>query len=827
MATATVAATPRIARPRNYPRIIRLTLTYLLLAVLLLALGAGGWFYYAATSSLPQLDGAITLAGVSAPVTVTRDAQGVPHIVAASLEDALFAQGFITAQDRLWQMDTARRFGRGQLSEIFGPRTLATDKRQRLLNLTATAERAIAQLSPEERAHIDAYVKGVNALMQRQMENLPIEFRVLRYQPTPWTAVDSMMVGINISGNLNTQYPLELAREALIKDLPAELIADLYPNSSWRDRPPSALPRQEQHLPDAPPEGAPGPDDDAHSQLWPGGFSPAAACEACVPGSNNWVVSGAHTTTGKPLVANDMHLSHSIPNVWYEVHVKAPGYNVAGVSFPGLPFVIAGHNERIAWGFTNVGPDVQDLYVENFNAAGEYETPTGWQKPETRREIIKVKGEPDVPVEVVITRHGPVVTPVVTTPAATASPDGTASASAPNVDTRRMALQWTIYDPKVLTFRFYAIGRAQDWEQFRAALSTFGGAPQNVVYGDVDGNIGYQAAGFIPLRTQGDGLLPVPGNTDAYEWTGYIPFDKLPSVYNPATGMVATANGRITPNGYPYLVANQWGPPFRTERIYKVLEAGKKFSAADMLALQMDTYSDLDRLTAQRFVYAIDRQKNAPERLRQAADLLRTFDGKMEIDSVAATLATKSRRQLWRLLLEPKLGKRWDKYAWFGSSVALEKIITTRPARWLPKSYSDFDALMAAAVQAAIDDKDAPKDLRTWKYGTAYPVQIEHPLFGTVPLLRSLAGPGIHPQAGSGLTVKAAGRGFGASQRATYDLSDLDASNLNIVVGQSGQLFSPYYQDQFSAWYSGKSFPLAFSESAVNAAAKHRLTLKP
>lgn len=810
MATATTAPQPRT--PRNPRRILRRTLIYLGLTVVLAAVGAASWFYYVATSSLPQLDGTITLAGLTAPVTVTRDAQGVPHISATTLHDALFAQGFVTAQDRLWQMDTSRRFGRGQLSEIFGARTLATDRRQRLLNLTATAERAIAELSGEERAQMDAYVKGVNALIVRQMDNLPIEFRVLRYQPAPWTAVDSMMVGINISGNLNTQYPMELQREGLIKDLPAEMVADLYPNSSWRDRPPSALPRQQQHLPDAPPEGAPGPDEDGHSSLgWSTGFSGVSACEECIPGSNNWVVSGAHTTTGKPLVANDMHLGHSIPNVWYEVHVKAPGYNVAGVSFPGLPFVIAGHNERIAWGFTNVGPDVQDLYVENFNAAGEYETPTGWQKPETRREVIKVKSAADVPLEVVVTRNGPVITSKATTPG----------------DARRIALRWTIYDPKVLTFRFHALGQAQNWEQFRSAVATFGGAPQNIVYGDVDGNIGYQTAGFIPVRTKGDGLLPVPGNTNESAWTGYIPFAQLPSVYNPASGIVATANGRITPNGYPHLIANQWGPPFRTERIYKVLETGKKFAPADMLALQMDIHSEFDRLAAQRFVYAIDRQKNAGERLRQAADLMRTFGGRMEMDSASATIAVKARRQLWRLLLEPHLGHRWDKYAWFGSSVALEKIITTRPRRWLPQKYADFDALLAAAVQAALDEPDAPKDLATWKYGRAYPLQIDHPLFGTIPVLRSLAGPGRHPQSGSSLTVKASGRVFGASQRATYDLSNLDGSNLNIVVGQSGQIFSRFYKDQFPAWYSGTSFPLAFSEGAVKAAAKHRLTLQP
>lgn len=806
MASATLVAS-RFS-PRNPVKIIVKSLAILLLAALVLAFSAGGWFYYAATSSLPQLDGNIQIAGLSAPVTAVRDAQGVPHITANNLDDALFAQGFVTAQDRLWQMDMSRRFGRGQLSEILGARTLATDKRQRQLNLTATAERAIAQLSTEERQHLDAYVKGVNALIERQMSRLPIEFRVLRYQPTPWTVVDSMMVGINISGNLNTQYPLELEREALIKHLPAEIVADLYPNSSWRDRPPSALPREEQHLPDAPPEGAPGPNDDPqHFVGWRNGAMAEPICDGCNPGSNNWTVSGTHTTTGKPLVSNDMHLGHSIPNVWYEVHVKAPGYNVAGVSFPGLPFVIAGHNERIAWGFTNVGPDVQDLYIENFNSSGMYETPSGFRQPEIRHEVIKVKGAKDVPLDVVVTRHGPII-------------------DHPG-DSRHLALKWTIYDPQALSFRFYNIGRAQNWEQFREALATFGGAPQNVVYGDVDGNIGYQAAGFVPIRAKGDGLLPVPGNTDEYEWTGYVPFDKLPSVYNPASGIVATANGRITPDGYPYLIANQWGPPFRTERIYRVLEAGKKLSPADMLALQMDTYSELDRLMAQRFVYAIDHQKNASDRLRKAADIIRTWNGRMEIDSAAATIVVKSRRQLWQLLLQPKLGLEWEKYSWFGSTVALEKIVTARPKRWLPKEYADFDGLLSAAVTGALNDPAAPQELTTWKYGNAYPLQIEHPIFGAIPFLRTLAGPGTHPQAGSSLTVKAAGRAFGASERATYDLSNLDGSNLNIVVGQSGQVFSPHYMDQFAAWSSGKSFPLAYSAEAIDKAAQHRLTLQP
>jgi penicillin amidase len=798
--------------------LISRVLLVLIALVLLVTAAFGIWFYQAASAALPQLDGSISVKALSAPVTINRDAQGVPHITAASMEDLMFAQGYVTAQDRLWQMDVSRRFGLGELAEILGPDVLRSDKRHRILQLRFTAERALATLPERDRRLLDAYARGVNALMESQRKHLPIEFRVLRYAPRSWTPVDSIIVGINISESLSTSFPGEYAREKLQSRLAPELAADLYPNSSWRDRPPSALPRDQQFPPLLPTEEKAKPDSNDESRLAP--FETEDLCDTCMAGSNNWVVSGAHTTTGKPLLSNDMHLNHSIPNVWYEAHLHSGDYDVAGVSFPGFPFIIAGHNQRIAWGMTNLGPDVQDLFIENFNSTGEYESPAGWQKTEHRREVIKVKGAADEVLDVLVTRHGPIVSDIF-----------------PG-ESRKLALQWTIYDPHALTFNFYNLGLAHNWQEFRAAVSGFGGATQNIVYADVDGHIGYQAAGFIPIRASGTGGLPVPGNDDSHAWTGYVPFDKLPSVYDPPSGVIGTANGRVTPDGYPYQLANEWGSPYRTERIYKLLESGKTFSPADMLGVQMDNYSEFDRVCADHFVYAIDHSKHASTAVHQAADVMRGWDGHTSVDSVAATLSVLSRRKLWKMILEPKLGAEWEQYQWFNSSVAMEKLLSTKPRRWLPSIYANFDDLLVAAVDAAITDKtnvDAyGKDISKWQWGKFSRVDIRHPIFGSVPLLpkipylKNLVGPGDMPQSGNGsLTVKAAGKVFGASERMTTDFSNLDASNLNIVVGQSGQVLSSHYLDQWPAWYRGTSFKLPFSPEQVNKAAVHKLTLVP
>ena len=348
-------------------------------------------------------------------------------------------------------------------------------------------------------------------------------------------------------------------------------------------------------------------------------------------------------------------------------------------------------------------------------------------------------------------------------------------------------MKWVIYDPSISSTVFFDVDSARNWQEFRAAFSHFGAPGQNVVYADVDGHIGYQATGTIPIRAAGDGSVPVPGDDDSHEWTGYVPFEQLPSVYDPPSGMIATANGRITPDGYPYLLSIEWMAPYRTERIYKLLNARKKFTPADMLAIQTDILSELDRYCAERLVYAVDHTPKASQRAKQAADLLRNWDGTMTTDSAAPTIAYFSRKKLQELLLKPKLGDEWKEYRWFMSPVWLENVLAHQPARWLPAGYANYDELLTAAVQAAVDDAETPHSLALWKWGRVHRVDVQHPFWSHVPILKKGAGPGSQPLSGDGLTVKQVATHFGPSERLTVDFSNLDNSTLNIVNGAVGE----------------------------------------
>jgi penicillin amidase len=420
-----------------------------------------------------------------------------------------------------------------------------------------------------------------------------------------------------------------------------------------------------------------------------------------------------------------------------------------------------------------------------------------------------VHGGRDEVLDILITRHGPIVS-------------GLQAG-----ETRQLALKWTAYDPETLQIPLFDMDCAQNWEQFRDALRRFASPAQNVVYADVDGHIAYQATGMIPIRPRGDGSLPVAGHTDAYEWKGYVPFEQLPSALDPPSGVIATANGRIVPEGYPYVISDEWGPPYRTERIYHVLGGEQKFTAADLLKLQTDIYSEFDRFCGQRFVYAVDHASRVSARAHQAADLMRDWDGQVSTQSVAATLIEHSRQELVRLLLEPKLGELWREYRWFMSSVWLENVLQRQPARWLPAAYSSWNDLLAAAVEAAVGQKHAPNNLADWRWDKEQTLEISHPLFGMVPLLRRWTGTGRVAQSGNGYTVKQVASNFGPSERMTVDLANLDDSTLNIVNGQSGQILSPHYMDQWRAWYSGTTFLLPFSTRAVEQARAHVLVLQP
>jgi penicillin amidase len=825
MATTTLLFSPgRTSNARIALRVVVALLVLLLIVFLAFDL----WFYRAVKAALPQVDGTILVAGLTQPVAVTRDSLGIPTITAATFDDLFFAQGYVTAQERLWQMDMTRRFASGDLAVILGPDFVDVDREQRILGLRQVAEKAVAAMDPSQRAQFQSYAKGVNAYIAEHSKTLPLEFRFLTYAPHVWTIEDSLLVGLSMTEFLNHgYYKEELLKEKALAKLGPELTSELFVNSSWRDHPPGsegqplqnelpkgALPEEE----DPDPPGTKGPkpspsEAPAHHAAFLPFELPAlnAAPESRFhPGSNNWTVSGAHTVSGKPLLSNDMHLDLRLPNTWYEAHLGCGDFDVVGVTLPGMPYVIVGHNRNIAWGFTNLGPAVEDIYIEKFNDKGEYLTPQGWVQPEHRKEIIRVKGKPEVDLDVVVTRHGPIITSLV-----------------PG-ETRKLALQWIIYNPKSSRIPFFQLNSARNWDDFRAAFSTFGAPGQNVVYADVDGHIGYQATGFVPIRTSGDGSLPVAGETGAYEWTGFIPYDQMPRVFDPPSGVIATANGRISPDGYPYSLSFEWDSPYRTQRIYKLLSKPRKYSVADMLGVETDVVSELDRYCAERFVYAVDHTPKASARAKAAADIMRDWNGTMSIDSAAPSIAYFSRGKLNELLLKPKLGDDWKGYTrWFMSPVWLESVLSHQPPQWLPDGYANYDELLTAAVEAALTDSKTPKALGLWTWGRVHQVDIKHPFWSNVPILKRGAGPGPQPLSGDGLTVKQVGKQFGPSERFTADLSNLDNSTLNIVNGQSGNIFDDHYNDQWDGYYHGRTFTLPFSSEAVQRAAQHHLELRP
>ncbi|MGA8876831.1 MAG: penicillin acylase family protein [Candidatus Korobacteraceae bacterium] len=853
----------RVASPvrRKKSKIIFRLVVAVLILLLIAFLGFDWWFYRAVRASLPQRDGTVKLAGLSAPVIVTYDSLGVPNISASNLPDLFFAQGYITAQDRLWQMDMTRRFASGDLAVILGPKYVKYDREQRILGLRQVAEKAAAMLDAQQREQFDAYAAGVNAYIEQHRKTLPLEFRFLGYAPHVWTVEDSLLVGLSMTEFLNHGlYKDKLEKEKVLAKLGPELTADLFVNTSWRDHPPGADRSNIEN--EVPQESTPDEDqerggsakfrrvlppkvssraeatffgspesrdryfDEAIGGLrlraLPSRQGESAGCCAqddtlwgnvvsphLRPGSNNWVVSGAHTASGKPLLSNDMHLDLELPNVWYEAHLTAGDFDVAGVTLPGMPYVIVGHNQRIAWGFTNLGPNVEDVYIEKFNDNGGYLTPQGWVKPEHRQEIIRVKGEAEVTLDVETTRHGPIITDLI-----------------PG-EKRKLALKWTALDPATLNIPFFAVGSAKNWQEFQAAFAHFGAPGQNVVYADVDGHIGYQATGFIPIRAGGDGDVPEPGEDDAHEWIAYIPYEQLPSVYDPPSGILATANGRVTPDGYPYELSTEWMSPYRTQRLYKLLTAAKKFTPADMLTIQTDIVSPFDRFCAERFVYAVDHTPHASQRAKEAAELMRKWDGTMATDSAAATIAVFSREKLKELLLEPRLGDEWKEYKSFMGPVWLENVLTHQPQRWLPPGYSSYDRLLAAAVEDAINDASATSAITLWKWGRVHRTNITHPFWSHVPVLKKGAGPGSLPLSGDTETIKQVAPHFGPSERLTVDFADLNATTLDIVNGQSGNIFDEHYNDQWDAYYHGRTFTLPFSAGAVQRAGAHHLRLEP
>jgi penicillin G amidase len=808
------------------------------------AVAAVAWFYL--YRPLPQLDGATSLPGLQKDVTVERDRWGVPHIRASSVQDLAEAQGYVMAQDRLWQMDLLRRIARGQLSEILGPATLKRDGEFRTIGFGRAAERDLALMDAEPRGIMEAYARGVNRFIEQHADRLPLEFSLLRYKPRPWQATDTLVICGYMYRTLTNTWERKISRAKVTAQVGYDRAKELFSQEAPMDHFVIGDPNvpndgsQKTRVDTDDEDGDDAPDGVIKASLTGAATGPlpqefpdlTAELGAAVDefakdapaeilaglGSNDWVVSGRHTANGKPLLANDTHLDLWMPGIWYEAHLTAPGWNVKGFVLPGAPMIVVGHNDGIAWGFTNNMADVQDVYVETFNPAApdEYRVRGEWTKAQVFDEVIHVKGAADEHLRVVATRHGPIVR----------REGGNA-----------YALRWTATEPGGLSNSYLWLGKAKNWEEFRNTMKHVWGPAQNAVYADVQGNIGYIMGAKVPLRKRGHNEVPVPGDVDDYEWTGYVPFDQLPQALNPDSGLIATANGRVVGPNYKAYLTDRWEEPYRTARIYDLLHDKHGLRPADMLKVQTDTYSYPHAFVADQLSAAVKTTAPKDERAKKLIEGLKDWNGIADAQSPEVPFLDATRRAALVLILEPYLGNETTLYEWRGMSF-LQKVLTERPGKWLPSAYKTYDELLMAAADrgvARLEEQTKSPRIEDWAWKNFDALDMLHPL-GRSPgnslwsrqrLLWDFLSITGKPQSGTEYSVRAARRTTGPAMRFVANLGNWDESIMLIPAGESGQLGSRHYADQFGSWYEGKPVYQGFSDGAEAKARKHTLTLKP
>jgi penicillin amidase len=762
----------------------------------------------------------LRLQGLRERVTVRRDERGIPYIEAANLADLSFAQGYVTASDRLWQMDFMRRSMRGEAAEVLGNAVLQQDKMFRTYGFAQVAEAEVAGASREAREQLEAYARGVNAYMDSlDAKALPPEFQILQYRPKPWTPADSLLIVKLFFEFLSDTWQTDIMRAAL-QNVPADKRAALLVETSPLD---VVVVGSDKAKPGASSQSGADVNLDTLRALnemravMAGVAERLGALDLNREASNNWVVSGKRTASGKPLLANDPHLLASAPSIWYMVHLSAPGLRVAGVTSPGLPGVVIGHNDRIAWGFTNTGPDVADVYAEKVDPenARSYMTPTGWREVEVRREEIKIRSSFTSAetvtqfFEVTTTRHGPVVF----------EREGV-----------RYALRWTALEPKLTDVTgFFAINTARNWTEFQAALSHYTGPMQNMVYADVDGHIGYTAAGRVPLRKSGDGSLPYDGSTDAGEWTGYIPFDKLPRLFDPPGGIIVTANQRVVGTDYPYLLTHEWAAPYRARRILEMLEAKPKLTIDDFRAIQGDTFSIPASIFARETVKALQPVVKEDEKLRAALASLKSWDARIVPDSTLAPLIAEMRLAFRNRIMKALLGEALAKqYSWGNGGTLVDRLITEQPREWLPPEFKSYAELLMACytdARAALT-KRLGADEAQWTWGRYTQVSFSHPL-SLIPLIGQQFVIPPFPQTGAGANLTTVNVGRSVSMRFIADASDWDRTQQGITLGESGLPTSPHWKDQLEDWRNVTPRVFPFSRAAVERATRETTVLMP
>ena len=734
----------------------------------------------------PTLDGALQLDGLHGPVEVLRDPWGVPHLYAETPTDLFMAQGFVHAQDRLWQMEMNRRLAAGRVAEVLGPAAVDVDRRMRTLLLRRVAVQEVALLGPETLSLLAAYAGGVNAYISRG--RLPVEFTLLRHRPEPWTPADSLSWGKVMAWDLCADARSEARRASLVEQLGEERAAELDPPylAHW----PRVMPSDERHPHTAPHESK--------------GL-----------GSNNWVVAGSRTATGSPLLANDMHLGMTAPAIWYENHLAAGDLDVTGVTLPGIPGVISGHNGHVAWGLTAGLPDVQDLYIERLYRTADGRVEVAYQgdryEAELLHECIHVKGREPVQEEIIVTRHGPIV-----------------NALFPELgDDPPLALRWTALEPSTMIATLHEMMHARTSTAFREALRGWCSPALNVVYADVEGNTGYSFPGRIPIRSNGDGRLPVPGWTGEHEWGGYVPFDALPHLENSPEGFIATANNAVVGKSYPYDLGVRCLSGNRAQRIVELLESRTEIDISFIRQMHLDVVSPMARTVA-GYVARLE----VDDALAPPVALLGAWDGALSADSGAAGLYQCLLRELATLMLAQALGDDvpFRDWTWWW----LEHMLAQPDAHWfdLGNGETRDDCLRLALARAVAHLRatygPAPED---WAWGKLHRMTYGHVL-GRNKLLAAAFNRGPFEVGGDGHTICACNGDLekptsftGPPYRMIVDLGDVRNSRSVLTPGQSGHIGSPHYDDQITAWTAGEYHPMLYAREDVERRAIHRLRL--
>ncbi len=759
----------------------------------------------------PVRKGRVRVKGPQETVEILLDRWGVPHIYGRLDRDVLFAQGYLHAQERLWQMDINRRIVAGRLSELFGLDALDLDISARTLGLRRAAEREAGLIEGPARELVEAYCDGVNACVVR--ERLPIEFLLLGYRPEPWTLADVISWNKLMFLSLATSWDGEFLRGQLREALGPEKTAML--EVAARDAWPLIL---DAGLSFTPLPGKP----------WLGS-SPRDGI-----GSNNWVLSGSRSASGMPLLANDMHMGLTTPAIFYQNHLCTSNLNVIGVSFPGVPFVVQGHNGRVAWGFTNGFADVQDLYVERLRGEGtaqEYALGDGWHPVKRRSETIEVKGGSSHVLDVLETSHGPLINAAFLKEIEPTPPP--------------LALAWTGFQSGAMLDGLHQMNLARDCAGFREALRGWHAPVQNVVYADVEGNIGYTQAGDIPIRARGDGSAPMPGWDGEHEWVGQIPFDELPHLSNPARGYIVTANNRVAGPDYPYFLGSDYISRDRAQRITELIEERPLAGLDWMKRMQFDQVSPTGRVFA-RVAGEVRAAGGVDGDLVAMLDLLAGWDGALGVDSPAAVLYEALAREMLRIILDGKLagledrvrGKSpsglWEFHAWEWLAERLEE---PGSPWWDLGQGEGRDAVFLLALRAAVEflREILGPDMLRWWWGKLHQLTFGHVLGRQAPL-DQVFNQGPYPVGGDGSTVWATHSSrfsfendliTGPPFRFLIDMADPDHAQVIFAPGQSGRLSSPHYGDGIAAWFSGEYHPLLFRRDEIEKNTKNHFWIGP